>query len=145
MITNIKHIVKKIGFTAAALALAAGLASAPAASASSLSSIGTSPIVQNVNTGKLSVAVETMSASALNPLAIVTVYNEKGEAVAKAETSPNSNIVGFVLAEGIYKVVVTAQGFQPTGDYVKVVANDSTDVKFLLTPASSSVRGGSAR
>src|SRR5688500_14204755 len=78
MFSNIKSIVKKIGFTAAALALAAGLASAPAASASSLSSDSTSIVanVEDVSTGKLVVHVGTMSASLINPTAVVTVYNE---------------------------------------------------------------------
>jgi len=138
MFSNIKSIVKKIGFTAAALALAAGIASAPAASASSLSvSTGPVPIIEQ-QVGKLQVYVAFENPTTTQQ-ATVTVYDQSGQPVAKALAGNNSP-AGFVLNEGIYKVYVTAKGYETAAQVVEVTADSSTAVKFGLKRAFTSPR-----
>jgi hypothetical protein len=140
MFGKIKNVMKTLGLTAA-LTLAVGMASAPPASASSLaasnSSISTPLIREQI--GKLSVYVDFASPSS-SQYATVAVYNEDG-VVAKAVARPNQ-AVGFALNEGIYKVHITAQGYESVTQEVKVVANDTTTVKVQLksVPSPSSRR-----
>src|SRR5687767_7731380 len=110
MITNIKNIVKKIGFTAAALALAAGLASAPAASASALATSDSAnpvPVVEQQE-GKLHVIVGFPTASTQQ--ASVTVYSVDGAVLYGAVTGANGEATLKVPA-GAYMVKISAKGY----------------------------------
>jgi hypothetical protein len=138
MFGTIKNIIKKIGFTASALALAAGIASAPSASASSLSASSSPVPIVEEQVGKLQVYVAFQSPTTTQQ-ATVTVYDQGGQSVAKALAGNNSP-AGFVLNEGIYKVYVTAKGYETAAQVVEVTANSSTAVKFGLKRALASPR-----
>src|SRR5687768_6864132 len=90
MFSNIKNIVKKIGFTAAALALAAGIASAPAASASDLSPSNSPVPVVEQQAGILQVLVGFPTASTQQ--ATVSVYSVSGDVYYSAVTGPNGEV-----------------------------------------------------
>jgi hypothetical protein len=139
MISKMKNVLKTLGLTAA-LALAVGMASAPAASAASLATSPTSlttPLIRE--NGGLKVYVGFDPANP-NQYATVAIYDEYGQPVAKALAS-YGNEVSFDLAEGIYKVVITADGYLPAREVVKVAANTTTYVKIALQSSSAAPPG----
>jgi hypothetical protein len=137
MFGNVKNLVRKIGFAAAAFALAAGIASAPVASAGPLLSSGkgslSTPLVRE--TGSLKVYVGFVPEGTTQQ-ATVAVYDEYGQGVAKALAHYGSEL-SFDLSEGIYKLRITAKGYRPAGEVVKVAANSTTYVKIALQSSSS--------
>jgi hypothetical protein len=135
MISKMKNVLKTLGLTAA-LALAVGMASAPAASASSLATSPTSlatPLIRENGGLKVYVGFDPANPS---QQATVAIYDAYGQPVAKALATYGSE-VSFELPEGIYKVGITADGYRPAGEVVKVAANSTTYVKIALQSTSA--------
>src|SRR5687767_14074475 len=135
MFSNIKNIVKKIGFTAAALALAAGIASAPAASASDLSPSNSPVPVVEQQAGILQVLVGFPTASTQQ--ATVSVYSVSGDVYYSAVTGPNGE-VSLKVPAGAYTVRIAAKGYQTVTQEVKIASGETTLVKVALSPVLSS-------
>jgi uncharacterized membrane protein len=133
---SIKNTIKNIGMTAAALALVAGIAGAPSASASSLSSsrLSSTPIVQQQE-GKINVVVYTSRPTVTPQQATVAVLDRNGEVVSKALVNAGGQIT-FKVNTGAYKVQVSADGFGTETREVKVSPDATSNVKVVLYSAS---------
>jgi hypothetical protein len=130
---NIKNGIKNVGMTAAALALVAGIGfGSTSASASSLtaSRLTTTSIVQ-AQEGKINVAVSFDRPTTTPQQATVLVLDTNGQVVAKGLTGSTRQVT-FKVAEGEYKVQVSADGFATETFELKVSPNTTTGVKVTL-------------
>jgi 5-hydroxyisourate hydrolase-like protein (transthyretin family) len=121
-----KNISKIMGMFGIMLALAVMLVGAPAASANSRTA---------TSQGKLTVTVVNETTGAAIPAATVAVYQANsptaGTPVAKGSTSA-TGVYATYLSAGSYSVVVAADGYTETNQYVTVEKGYNTSVKAAL-------------
>ena len=134
---NIAQAIKIFGIMAIVAALAA--AAFPTRSFAS---------AEDTNVGKLIVSVYESSSSSLSAVALqpvtgasISVINTSGDAVATASTDSSGRMT-FELAKGVYKVQVSAKGYNSVTGTAVVNAGGDTSIKFELKANSRFVNSG---
>lgn len=120
--------VKTVGLMAIMFALVASLAGAGSASASSLvAAVDEPPVVM----GQVVIKVGYSPRPAAPIQATVEFINEQGQPAAKTLTNTNGE-ASVQLPEGLYKVRISARGYNTYNQYVKVSADAVTYLKVAL-------------
>jgi hypothetical protein len=93
--------------------------------------------------GKLNVyAYNTIQAGlgGINAASVV-VLDPTGQAIVKGSTDAGGFFSSY-LPEGVYKLTVTAQGFQPFSTAIKIAVGQSTSIQAGLVPTSAQATDG---
>ena len=131
VIEKIGKSVKVMGLAGIIWALASFGVAAPASAATiSPSDSGSDPVIL-VNFGKLDLyAFDAVKGNVIGG-AYVAVADEYGQVVAKGYTSSTGQFTAS-LNGGTYKVIISANGYKESRQYVQITSGEATTVKTAL-------------